>query len=388
MSPQEQFTALGAPPEPTGRRRSARRLRKQPRWFVFALGVVLASWIAGMGGAYLGTTIAQNRNDPPRRASTMGIVTAPARTEPMPRLDVAAVAAVIGPSIVAIQATIDDGTRVGEAIGTGVIITSDGEIITNAHVVADATEVRVRLAGETEPRTAAVLAVDDARDLALLRVDLQGLSAAVLADPNDIQVGDEVLAVGYALDLDGDPSVTLGIVSALDRTLTPDDKVLGGLIQTDAAISSGNSGGPLVDALGRVVGINTLVALASGGNTANGLSFAISNRQVLERLPELRAAAEGASAEESGVLGVLLTGRTDGGSGALVVEITPGSPAEQVGLEVSDVVIAVDDRIITGQASLVATIRDLAPGTEVVVSVVRAGTPLDVKVTLAERPPD
>ena len=130
--------------------------------------------------------------------------------------------------------------------------------------------MHVRLNGESEPPRAAVVAADPARDLALLRVDATGLSPATFAAPDDIRLGDEVLAIGYALDLDGDPTVTLGIVSALDRTLDTETGALKGLIQTDAAVSSGNSGGPLVNALGQVVGITTLVSSTSFGSTANG----------------------------------------------------------------------------------------------------------------------
>jgi S1-C subfamily serine protease len=277
--------------------------------------------------------------------------------------------------------------RSGEAVGTGLIVTTDGEIVTNAHVVGDAKTVHVRLDGESEPRDAAVIAVDSSRDLALLRVDARGLSAATFAAPDDVHLGDEVLAIGYALDLDGDPTVTLGIVSALDRTLATETGSLKGLIQTDAAVSSGNSGGPLIDALGHVVGITTLASSGGLGSTANGLAFAISTSELLPTLDQLRAKANGETFT-SGYLGVKVERRTDGGSGAKVSEVVAGSGAARAGIKVGDVVVAVDGEPITGQASLVATIRDLAPGETTTVSLARDGSPIDVTVVLGERPPD
>ncbi len=363
------------------------RSRSRP-WFWFALVVILASWFAGLLGAYLGATLADRPGDPPRRPSTLGLVTTPPRAEALPTMDVAAVADAVGASVVAVQAINDGEARAGQSLGTGVIVTADGEIVTNAHVVEGASSVHVRLPGESEPRLAGVVAVDRSSDLALLRVDASGLAAATFAAPGDVHLGDQVVAIGYALDLDGDPSVTLGIVSALDRTLATADRVLAGLIQTDAAISSGNSGGPLVNARGEVIGINTLIALDQIGGTPSGLGFAIANGQVLARIEAMRREANGEPAGSSALLGVLLGDRTDGGSGALVVEVTPDSPAEAVGIEVGDVVIAVDDVTITGQLGLVSTIRGLAPGTEVELTIVRGGATRTLAVTLAERTDD
>ena len=239
--------------------------------------------------------------------------------------------------------------------------------------------------GESEPREAAVIASDPSRDLALLRLEVSGLSAATFAAPGDVRLGDEVLAIGYALDLDGDPTVTLGIVSSLDRTLSTEAGPLKGLIQTDAAVSSGNSGGPLINAAGRVVGINTLVLSTDVGSTANGLGFAISVDELLPNLDQLRAQANGRTLVQ-GYLGVQLERRRDGGSGALVVEVFAGLPAANAGIEVGDIVIAVDGEPISGQAGLGATVRNLVPGDEAIVSMVRDGKPLDVSVVVGQRP--
>jgi putative serine protease PepD len=352
-----------------------------------AIGMVMIVWLAGLVGALIGVRWAQQRAEPLRKPSTLGVNVVEPRNTPLPRLDVEKIANDLAPSVVAVNSSqVRDG-QAGESVGTGLIVTSDGEIVTNAHVVGNAKTVHVRLNGESEPRDAAVVAADSLRDLALLRVDAKGLSPATFAAPDDIRLGDEVLAIGYALDLDGDPTVTLGIVSALHRTLNTESGSLKGLIQTDAAVSSGNSGGPLVDALGRVVGITTLASSTGFGSTANGLGFAISTAELLPEMEQLRAQAGGGE-RQAGYLGVQLDRRTDGGSGALVTEVVDGSGAATAGIQVGDVVVAVNGQPITGQAALIATIRDLAPGDTAAVSLTRDGKPIDVDVKLGTRPPN
>jgi putative serine protease PepD len=353
---------------------------------LLAGGLVVTIWLAGLVGALIGVQWAQHRAAPLRKPSTLGIDVVAPRAEEMPRLDIEAIANELAPSVVVVQSSLVRNGQPGESVGTGLIVTVDGEIVTNAHVVGDAKTVHVRLNGESEPRDAAVVASDPSRDLALLRVDTTGLSAATFAAPDDVRLGDEVLAIGYALDLDGDPTVTLGIVSSLDRTLDTEYGALKGLIQTDAAVSSGNSGGPLVTAVGHVVGITTLVSSTGLGSTANGLGFAISAAELLPEIDRLRDQANGQTTT-SGYLGVQLDRRVDGGSGALVSEVVAGSAADKAGIKVGDVVVAVDGEPITGQAGLIATIRNLAPGDNAEVSLVRDGEPLDVSVVLGERPP-
>jgi putative serine protease PepD len=346
--------------------------------------LLVVSWLSALGGAILGATIANDRDLPPRTASTLAVVTAPTRDVGYGPIDVAAVANAVGASVVAIQRSVESGPLVGEATGTGLIITPDGEILTNAHVVGDADTVNVRLPGESEPRVGSVTARDAPNDVALVRIDVDGLTTATFAEPNDVLLGDEVIAVGYALDLDGDPSVTRGIVSALNRTLETEVGVLNGLIQTDAAISSGNSGGPLVNAAGHVVGINTAVAEGDAITTANGLGFAIGVAELLPEIEALRAQAGGDPIEE-GFLGVIIEPRRDGGSGALITTVDPGSPADEAGIEVDDIVVEVDGKAITGAPDLVATIRDHDPGTTITVTVIRDGKELELSATLIVR---
>lgn len=370
---------------PASLRRGTPRVRRRTRpGFVAVVGLVLLAWVAGLLGAFVGTHLADRRAAPPRTASTLGVMVAPARSTPMPVLDPAAVANAVGTAVVAIQRVAIDGEMLGESAGTGVIITSDGEILTNAHVVGDSESVNVRLAGESEPRPGTVVAVDLENDLALVRIDVDGLDTVTFAAADDVRIGDQVLAIGYALDLDGDPTVTAGIVSAVGRSLATDQGALDGLVQTDAAISSGNSGGPLLDALGRVVGINTAVASSDLDTAATNLGFAIGVAELLRGIDSLRAEA-GGSTTASGYLGVGLDRRHDGGSGAVVTQVEAGSPADDAGLAVDDVIVEIDGVTVAGQAGLIAIIRDLKPGSTVRLGVVRNGERVDLSAKLVER---
>jgi putative serine protease PepD len=212
-----------------------------------------------------------------------------------------------------------------------------------------------------------------------------GLTAATFANADSIAIGDQVVAVGYALGLDGGPSVTSGIVSALNRAMQLDDVFLNRLIQTDAAISSGNSGGPLINMNGQVVGINTLVATSGSNFAANNIGFAISVAEV-QRVSRILKDSSNGVRRQQGYLGISLGTRDDGGSGAIIGEITPDSPAERAGVKEGDIVLSVDGQPITGETSLVAIIRDFAPGERITITVERDGKKKDLVATLVARP--
>ena len=313
------------------------------------------------------------------------VATAPATNGDEPALNVAEVLKKIQPSVVTIIALTETGMDQGRGTGTGVVITSDGDILTNDHVVDGADSVFVLFAGDTEPTPATVIAVDAGNDLALLHVDQTGLTPAVFADPDSIDIGDEVVAVGFALDLDGGPTVTRGIVSALNRTIVSGDGALDGLIQTDTAISSGNSGGPLVNTRGQVIGINTAVFQSSSEVAANNVGFSISVAEALPVIEELRAQANG-QARTEGYLGVSVLDRQDGGLGAMIAEVSPGSPADLAGMQVDDVVIQADGSPVDGQPALVAAIRDKSPGDTIKIDVLRDGERITLTAKLIERP--
>lgn len=371
-------------PAPTPRRRTGASTRRN--WgVVIAVGVV--AWTAALAGALLGNQLSDWIDAPPRSASDEPINVSDPSGPIEGRLDVPKVIDHMAASVVTISADVDSQFGVGQSTGTGVIISSDGEILTNAHVVDGATEIRVRLSGETEPREARLLASDRGNDLALLRMSGDEFDAAVFADPDSIRIGDEVLAIGFALGLDGDPSVTLGIVSALDRTIGTEGAFLDGLIQTDAAISSGNSGGPLVNARGEVVGINTAVARDTATSAATNVGFAISTGEALPVIEQLRSQSDGTPRTE-GYLGVELGERRDGGQGAIITAVQDDTPAAEAGIEADDLVVAADGAAIDGATGLIAAIRDLGPGDSTTLTILRDGEPIDITVTLIERPED
>ena len=353
-------------------------------------GVVLVAAVFGLFGGIIGTYIAQDANlvDLQGNNSSSQITSAPvvvsSGENELTDSAIAKVAARLANSVVTISTTVSDDFGGGRGVGTGVVLTSDGQILTNAHVVEDASEVVVRFAGETEPRVAKILASDLGNDLALLKIDATGLVAATFAKPGSVQIGDAVIAIGYALALDGGPTVTSGIVSALKRTIETDSGALNSLIQTDAAISSGNSGGPLVNLKGEVVGINTAVARGDSTSAANNIGFSISVDEVLIVIEQLRKQANGV-VRDDGFLGVGLAAREDGGQGAIITDVQAGSPADKAGILIDDVVLAVDGEPIDGQAGLVAAIRDAEPGQTVKIEILRDGKRLTFEATLIAR---
>ena len=351
-----------------------------------AILAALLSVISGFAGGLVAVEIIDSSNvggDEPYTQVTVAPVISP--NESAEITGVAEVASRLANSIVTISSQVSQEFSDGEATGTGVVVTSNGEILTNAHVVEGASEVRVRFAGDTEPVMARVLAADAGNDLALLKVNANDLVAATFAKPGSVRVGDQVVAIGYALALDGGPSVTTGIVSALKRTIFTESGALNSLIQTDAAISSGNSGGPLANMRGEVIGINTAVARGDGNSAANNIGFAISVDETLAVLTQLREQAAGSTREE-GFLGVSLEARTDGGVGSIIATVQPGSPADEAGINMGDIVLAVDGEPVNGQAGLVAAIRDRDAGDTISIDLVRDGERVTVSATLVARP--
>jgi putative serine protease PepD len=376
-------TPLPPPPPMPANARSRRKLR--------ALALAFVVVAIGFGSGILGTIAADKWNITIGSTRISGSSNSPLVTSEVesddPSLGATVVAQVVNKladSVVTINSQVNDESGQGEASGTGVVLTSDGEILTNAHVVEGATKVSVRFAGETEPRTATVLASDPGNDLALLKIEATNLKPATFAQPGTIRIGDQVIAIGYALALDGGPSVTSGIISALKRTIITESGALNGLIQTDAAISSGNSGGPLVNLRGEVVGINTAVARSDVNQAATNIGFSISVDEIVPVLEQLRSQASGVARQE-GFLGVGLAARTDGGQGAIITSVQPDSPASLAGIQEEDIVLSVDGEPIDGQAGLVAAIRDAAPGQTVEIEILRGATRLTVKATLVAR---
>jgi serine protease Do len=278
-------------------------------------------------------------------------------------------------------------TRREESLGSGVIVSADGYILTANHVVAEADEVKVSIGGSKKEYTAKIVGKDAATDVAVLKISAQNLSAITLADSDQLEVGDVVLAIGDPFGVG--QTVTMGIVSALGRSgfdFDGDNRPhIQDFIQTDAAINPGNSGGALVDADGRLVGINTAIISPSGGN--NGIGFAVPvnmARTVLERL------LTGGKITR-GYLGVIPQDLDAGlaqqfglpdQNGALVGDVLPGSPAGKAGLKSGDVILTISDKQITGADNLKAVVSQLEPGSRVKVGILRSGATQTIVVAL------
>lgn len=251
------------------------------RWPVAGLvaAVTAVALAAGIGGGWI-YSVAWGTSSP---AET---VTRPSSSFNGNGLDVAAALTRVEPSVVSVttRSVVYSGSynEIAEGAGTGVVLTAGGEVLTNAHVVASAQSIQVVIPGSSVKHPATLLGENTGADVALLQVQgVSGLKTAPIGSAGSLQVGDQVIAIGNALALEGGPTVTLGIVSALDRAIQTETGTLTGMIQTDAAISSGNSGGPLANAAGEVVGINTAVASSGQGMQASNIGFVIPIAQAL-----------------------------------------------------------------------------------------------------------
>ena len=276
----------------------------------------------------------------------------------------------------------------GEGAGTGFVIAPDGVIVTNNHVVAGAQSIEVVFADDRK-MPARVLGKDPATDLAVVKVDASDLPVASLGDSGALKVGDDVIAIGNALALEGGPTVTRGIVSAEDRTITAENGVrLEHVIQTDTAINPGNSGGPLVNSSGEVVGINTAVA-----GDAQNIGFSIAVNAAKPIIEELRQG----TTRSRPFLGVKMFTLTPSiaqelgikaQSGALVADVTAGSGAEVAGVRNGDVITSIDGKEVKAAEDVTSAVNAHKPGDEIKTTYRRGDETTEVTVKLGERPVD
>jgi serine protease Do len=278
-------------------------------------------------------------------------------------------------------------TRKEQSLGSGVIVSPDGYILTANHVVDGADEVKVSIADGKKEYTARIIGKDSATDIAVLKIQGSSLPAVTLADSDQLEVGDVVLALGNPFGVG--QTVTSGIISALGRSGFPEFNQYQDFIQTDAAINPGNSGGALVDVEGRLIGINTAIVSPSGGN--NGIGFAVPinmARNVLERL------VSGGKVTR-GYLGIIPQDidadlakqfNLPDQNGALIGDVMPDAPAAKAGLKSGDVITSVNGKAVDDAHGLQLTVSQITPGTAVVVKYVRNGLNKSVTVTLAELP--
>ena len=289
-------------------------------------------------------------------------------------------------SVVSVQ--VRSGSRGGS--GTGFVIDTDGTIVTNAHVAEGASQVQVRFDDKGEMIPARVVGSDASSDLAVLKVNPRQapkLVALPLADSDQVKVGDAAIAIGFPLGLD--KTATAGIVSGLGREIrAPNGFTIDEVIQTDAPINPGNSGGPLLDDRGRVIGVNSQIATA-GSNGNVGIGFAVPSNTVREVVPRL----ERGETIQRPFLGVSTTEPTSG-NGAAIAEVTPGGPAARAGLQPGsrlsgqggDVIVGIDDKVVTAPEDVSSHIAGKRPGDRVRVEVERGGQRRSIEVELGVRP--
>jgi len=402
------------PPPPTdgaGRPALDAKPARRSRGTFLALATVAAALVAGVAGGYWASSHASSSTTAsPSSSVQLNSPTVSANLAPAPAGSVQQVAATILPSVVSVLST--SSSESGE--GSGVILSADGLILTNNHVIDGASTLEVQF-NDGSTATATVVGADATDDLAVIKAQgVSGLTPASLGTSADVQVGQDVVAVGSPLGLSA--TVTSGIVSALNRPVATSDaqqqqpqqqqqfpgRGLGqgqtqtpaatqatviNAIQTDAAINPGNSGGPLVDMNGKVIGINSAIASLSSSDSGEagsiGVGFAIPIDQAKRISDEIIQTGKATHA----VLGASVGDSTlDGNSlltnGATISAITAGGGAEAAGLQVGDVITKVGDQKVESADALVAAIRSAPPNTYVDITYTRGGASNTVSVTL------
>lgn len=317
------------------------------------------------------------------------LVTLAATDEPAPTRTFTAAPIINSADLPAIAASVQNSVvsiRTGSGEGSGVVLSADGYVLTNNHVVANADGDTVTvLFANGESAKARIVGTDPKTDLAVVKAEnVSGLTPAKLGDSDAMRVGDTVLALGSPLGLQG--SVTSGIISARDRTiqagegneLRPGSTSISGLLQTDAPINPGNSGGALVNTKGEVIGINTAIATAGQGSGNIGVGFAIPSNKAKQVAEALRNGQK----VSHPYLGVSVTRSDDGG--AVVGSVTPGSPAEKAGLRPGDVITKFGGKAINDSDALVAAVQGSKVGDRAEITYLRNGTENTATVTLAE----
>ncbi len=265
--------------------------------------------------------------------------------------------------------------------GSGIVVSGSGYIVTNNHVIQDSENVTVRLQDGTETE-GFVIGGDEATDIALVKIEKRGLKHAELGDSDSVKGGQIVLAVGNALGLPGDPTVSMGVVGAVGRPMPWADFIFEGLIQTDAAINPGNSGGPLVDLSGNVIGINTAMI-----PFAQGMGFSIPSntvKRVMEQVlehgmvlrPYIGISGVSVDREVSQRLGMKSTG------GVLVVRVSQASPAYYAGIRKGDVITSANEKKVSNIRDLLEELSRHKPGDTISITATRSGRMMEAKVRL------
>jgi S1-C subfamily serine protease len=360
----------GPPPAPAGGAPAGIEPRRRRG------GLLLVALVAAVVGglAALGITALVDDDGDAQR-----IVARPPVSTPEGVMDIQAILDQVEASVVTIETNVSAQGGVFSGAGSGIVLSADGLIMTNAHVIAQSDAITVRLYDGAE-HDATLVGSEPASDIAIIRIDgADDLSPAQLGESEALLVGEPVIAIGNALNLGGEPSVTTGIVSAVNRSIDSPDGRLSDLIQTDAAINPGNSGGPLVDSSGSVVGMNTAIIQDS-----QNIGFAIAidaAKPILERIqsgdseitpdtPRLGVTTVPLDTVDDAVREQL---EIQAEEGAFVVEVVPDSGADVAGIEQGDVILSVDGEAITSNEQLGEIVQGHSPGDSIEIVVERGG---------------
>ncbi len=375
---------LEQPPKPSG---GAARVIVGVLVVVLALGGGI-----GVGAALRPTASASAQATP----ATTGATTPPPPAPGTSTLDVAAIANGVNPGVVDINTSLSGGNA---AAGTGMVLTPNGQVLTNNHVIADETSITVRSVTTGKSYSASVVGYDATNDVAVIQLKgASGLPTITPAKPGPLLIGQPIVAIGNALGQGGTPTATGGVVAAVNQTVTATDngqnpETLHGMIQTNAQIQPGDSGGPMVNPSGQVIGMDTAATTNGGGlqqATNTGAGFAIPIDTALTIAHEIAAGQTAPSVHlgSRALLGVeLTTNATNAGSGAPVSRVEPNTPAASAGITGGDLITSFNGAKIANGTDLTNAIAPLQPGAQATVGWVRNGQQHSATVTLIAGPP-
>jgi S1-C subfamily serine protease len=370
------------------------------RWL--AAGTIAATIFAGAFGVGIGLTMARYLHS----SSQTPVASAPQSSEPSSStapisavtpstnhngtINAQAIAAKVDPALVDINTVVQTATSTGAASGTGMIITSSGEVLTNNHVVDQSISISVTIAGHAGSYKAHVIGVSPTADVALIQIEgVSGLPTVTFADSSSVKVGDPVVALGNALGQGGTPALTQGQITAVDQTITASEgsgrsETLNGMIQSDAGISPGDSGGALVNSTGQVIGMITAGEAQGFRTTVSPIGYAVNTNSALTVVNEIRAGQASADViiGPVGYIGVQIRDLNPQlaaqyglniTSGPLVWAVQAGSPAEQAGMTRLSVITKIGGTSVDSSASLGNALHAYKPGANVAVTWIDQG---------------
>ncbi|HKN51671.1 MAG TPA: trypsin-like peptidase domain-containing protein, partial [Amycolatopsis sp.] len=379
--PQTGYGPLYEPPRPK---------RRPLRALTIALGAIGLAVVVGLG---IGHLVAPNLGNTGSGNQNFGFTGAPGSSgdASAKTIDANAVAAKVSPALVNVNTEL--GLQGAAAAGSGIVLTGDGEVLTNNHVVEGATKIRVTDIGDGKTYSASVLGYDRSHDIAVIKLaNASGLTTAAIGDSRTVAVGDAIVGLGNAGGKGGDPIAAPGKVTALNQSITASDESSGsseqltGLIQVEANIQSGDSGGALANSKGQVVGVDTAASTGyqlSGHRSANAQQgFAIPVDQAIQIAHQIVAGTSSGSVHigQTAFMGVTVTDAN--GQGAQIRQVVPGGPAQKAGLSAGDVITALDGKAIDSATALTSTMDTHHPGDRITVTLVDAsGAQQQVTVT-------